>query len=183
MERARYRTLRLTIIIVLAFFWCWTPYVAMVLWYQLDPDGAEHVNGYLQSSLFMFAVSNSCVNPIVYGSYTTNFKALSAKLCRCWSSGNPPAIEHSPMSRRPSGKTFNSWNSKPAVVGNETRYPSTNSCCGTAISLQVDGRKCSKISSARGEPGKVRRDVTNDTIVFRKCGGSCVTLVNNNCSL
>lgn len=90
MERARYRTLRLTIIIVLAFFWCWTPYVAMVLWYQLDPDGAEHVNGYLQSSLFMFAVSNSCVNPIVYGSYTTNFKALSAKLCRCWSSGNPP---------------------------------------------------------------------------------------------
>ncbi|CAN7945658.1 unnamed protein product, partial [Ixodes hexagonus] len=70
MQRARNRTLRLTIIIVLAFFWCWTPYVTMVLWYQLDPDGAEHVNGYLQSSLFMFAVSNSCVNPLVYGSYS-----------------------------------------------------------------------------------------------------------------
>ncbi|EEC00719.1 gonadotropin-releasing hormone receptor, putative [Ixodes scapularis] len=85
MHRARYRTLRLTVIIVLAFFWCWTPYVTMVLWYQFDPDGAEHVNAYLQSSLFMFAVSNSSVNPLVYGSYTTGFKNLSAKLKCCWS--------------------------------------------------------------------------------------------------
>ncbi|CAN7940692.1 unnamed protein product [Ixodes hexagonus] len=37
MQRARNRTLRLTIIIVLAFFWCWTPYVTMVLWYQFGP--------------------------------------------------------------------------------------------------------------------------------------------------
>ncbi|KAM7286260.1 gonadotropin-releasing hormone II receptor [Ixodes scapularis] len=87
MHRARYRTLRLTVIIVLAFFWCWTPYVTMVLWYQFDPDGAEHVNAYLQSSLFMFAVSNSSVNPLVYGSYTTGFKNLSAKLKCCWSGG------------------------------------------------------------------------------------------------
>ncbi|CAN8028836.1 unnamed protein product, partial [Ixodes persulcatus] len=85
MHRARYRTLRLTVIIVLAFFWCWTPYVTMVLWYQFDPDGAEHVNAYLQSSLFMFAVSNSSVNPLVYGSYTTGFKNLSAKLKCCCS--------------------------------------------------------------------------------------------------
>ncbi|CAN8002087.1 unnamed protein product [Ixodes hexagonus] len=79
MQRARNRTLRLTIIIVLAFFWCWTPYVTMVLWYQLDPDGAEHVNGYLQSSLFMFAVSNSCVNPLVYGSYSLTRSSVCLK--------------------------------------------------------------------------------------------------------
>ncbi|KAH7961089.1 hypothetical protein HPB52_001894 [Rhipicephalus sanguineus] len=83
MHRARNRTLRLTIIIVLAFFLCWTPYVTMVLWYQIDPSGAEHVNGYLQSSLFMFAVSNSCVNPLVYGSYTKSFKRILAQVC-CW---------------------------------------------------------------------------------------------------
>ncbi|CAN7938152.1 unnamed protein product, partial [Ixodes hexagonus] len=81
MQRARNRTLRLTIIIVLAFFWCWTPYVTMVLWYQFDPDGAEHVNGYLQSSLFMFAVSNSCVNPLVYGSYSRNYKGRWCRRC------------------------------------------------------------------------------------------------------
>ncbi|KAL1427803.1 hypothetical protein MTO96_003143 [Rhipicephalus appendiculatus] len=72
--RARNRTLRLTIIIVLAFFLCWTPYVIMVLWYQIDPESASNVDGYVQSSLFMFAVSNSCVNPLVYGSFTSSFR-------------------------------------------------------------------------------------------------------------
>lgn len=31
-ERARKRTLRLTITIVAVFVWCWTPYVVMTLW-------------------------------------------------------------------------------------------------------------------------------------------------------
>lgn len=31
-ERARQRTLRLTITIVAVFVWCWTPYVVMTLW-------------------------------------------------------------------------------------------------------------------------------------------------------
>lgn len=75
-ERARARTLRMTIIIVLAFFWCWTPYVVMVLWYMFDPNGAQEVDAQLQSALFMFAVSNSCVNPLVYGSYAINLKQL-----------------------------------------------------------------------------------------------------------
>ncbi|XP_064474903.1 adipokinetic hormone/corazonin-related peptide receptor variant I-like [Ornithodoros turicata] len=81
MERARNKTLRLTVVIVLAFVFCWTPYVIMVLWYQFDPDSAGHVDTYLQSSLFMFAVSNSCVNPLVYGSYMTGFSNLWSKYC------------------------------------------------------------------------------------------------------
>ncbi|GFU94727.1 gonadotropin-releasing hormone II receptor [Trichonephila clavipes] len=81
MERARARTLRMTIIIVLAFFWCWTPYVVMVLWYLFDPVSAEKVDSRVQSSLFMFAVSNSCVNPLVYGSYVLNFKQVFTKCC------------------------------------------------------------------------------------------------------
>ena len=31
-ERARARTLRMTVTIVAAFVWCWTPYVVMTLW-------------------------------------------------------------------------------------------------------------------------------------------------------
>ncbi|XP_055927955.1 adipokinetic hormone/corazonin-related peptide receptor variant I-like [Argiope bruennichi] len=81
MERARARTLRMTIIIVLTFFWCWTPYVVMVLWYLFDPESADKVDSRVQSSLFMFAVSNSCVNPLVYGSYVLNFKDVFAKCC------------------------------------------------------------------------------------------------------
>ncbi|XP_054715563.1 adipokinetic hormone/corazonin-related peptide receptor variant I-like [Uloborus diversus] len=81
-ERARARTLRMTIIIVLTFFWCWTPYVVMVLWYLFDPVSADKVDSRIQSSLFMFAVSNSCVNPLVYGSYVLNFKQMF-KRCLC----------------------------------------------------------------------------------------------------
>ncbi|KAH9369470.1 hypothetical protein HPB48_014350 [Haemaphysalis longicornis] len=81
--RARNRVLRMTIVIILAFFLCWTPYVTMVLWYQIDPSGAGDVNDYLQSSLFMFAVSNSCVNPLVYSSYTNSLKRILTQVC-CW---------------------------------------------------------------------------------------------------
>jgi hypothetical protein len=81
-ERARTRTLRMTIIIVLAFVWCWTPYVFMVFFYQIDQEAANKlVDKSLQDTLFMFAVSNSCVNPLVYGSYTMNFRRFLRKYC------------------------------------------------------------------------------------------------------
>ncbi|KAG0427848.1 hypothetical protein HPB47_025135 [Ixodes persulcatus] len=110
-ERARNRTLRLTIVIVLAFFLCWTPYVIMVLWYQFDPEGAEHVDGYLQSSLFMFAVSNSCVNPLVYGSYTATFekRCCGQAASWCWVLGNVRGKENYKLSKQPSKQTVNSW--------------------------------------------------------------------------
>ncbi|CAL1289484.1 unnamed protein product [Larinioides sclopetarius] len=94
MERARARTLRMTIIIVLTFFWCWTPYVVMVLWYLFDPESADKVDSRVQSSLFMFAVSNSCVNPLVYGSYVLNFKEVFAKCCCKSSTGINASMSH-----------------------------------------------------------------------------------------
>lgn len=126
MERARNRTLRLTIVIVLAFFFCWTPYVVMVLWYQFDPEGAEHVNAYLQSSLFMFAVSNSCVNPLVYGSYTTGFKkSCYAKSC-CWSRDDPSG--RCSLSRQASKQTVNSWVPKTPVYRRTLLKDSCSTC-------------------------------------------------------
>ncbi|XP_021706042.1 gonadotropin-releasing hormone II receptor isoform X2 [Aedes aegypti] len=68
-ERARQRTLRLTITIVVVFVWCWTPYVVMTLWYMFDRESALKVDGAIQDGLFLMAVSNSCMNPLVYGSY------------------------------------------------------------------------------------------------------------------
>uniref|UniRef100_T1J812 G-protein coupled receptors family 1 profile domain-containing protein n=1 Tax=Strigamia maritima TaxID=126957 RepID=T1J812_STRMM len=86
-ERARARTLRMTIIIVIAFIWCWTPYFVMTMWYMFDRESATQVNQNsvderLQESLFMFAVSNSCVNPLVYGSYAVNFRREYTR-CLC----------------------------------------------------------------------------------------------------
>ncbi|KAI5724973.1 hypothetical protein M8J77_009515 [Diaphorina citri] len=31
-NKTRIRTLKMTVIIVLTFFWCWTPYVIMTVW-------------------------------------------------------------------------------------------------------------------------------------------------------
>ncbi|XP_062554078.1 adipokinetic hormone/corazonin-related peptide receptor variant I isoform X2 [Armigeres subalbatus] len=82
-ERARQRTLRLTITIVVVFVWCWTPYVVMTLWYMFDRESALKVDGAIQDGLFLMAVSNSCMNPLVYGSY-------AMKCRRPWRRQAPP---------------------------------------------------------------------------------------------
>ncbi|XP_065157122.1 adipokinetic hormone/corazonin-related peptide receptor variant I-like [Atheta coriaria] len=69
-ERARRRTLKMTAVIVIVFVVCWTPYVVMALWYMFDRQSAQKVPLWLQDGLFMMAVSNSCMNPLVYGRYT-----------------------------------------------------------------------------------------------------------------
>ncbi|KAL2712038.1 adipokinetic hormone/corazonin-related peptide receptor variant I-like isoform X1 [Vespula squamosa] len=60
LSRARIRTLKMTIIIVTVFFICWTPY-----W--IDKTSARKVDQRIQKGLFLFACTNSCMNPIVYG--------------------------------------------------------------------------------------------------------------------
>lgn len=66
MERVKRNVLKMTIYIVTAFVICWTPYVIMCLWYQIDFHSAKQIPNHVQAELFMFAVTNSCVNPIVY---------------------------------------------------------------------------------------------------------------------
>ncbi|XP_058809240.1 adipokinetic hormone/corazonin-related peptide receptor variant I-like isoform X3 [Phymastichus coffea] len=82
-ERARSRTLKMTIKIVVAFILCWTPYITMSLWYVIDNESAKSVNYMVQESLFIMAVGNSCANPLVYGSYAIDFKK---EFCRCFQS-------------------------------------------------------------------------------------------------
>lgn len=56
-----------TIIIIATFIICWTPYATIHLWYQIDWSSAFQVDNRLQGVLFLFAISNSCVNPYIYG--------------------------------------------------------------------------------------------------------------------
>lgn len=67
LERAKSRTLKMTLVIVSTFFLCWTPYNVMCLWYWLDPQSAQNVDQRVQKGLFLFACTNSCVNPLIYG--------------------------------------------------------------------------------------------------------------------
>lgn len=74
LSKAKFRTLKMTVIIVLVFFICWTPYHIMCIWYWIDKVSAEKVDERIQKCLFLFACTNSCMNPVVYGIF--NIRAL-----------------------------------------------------------------------------------------------------------
>lgn len=67
--RAKARTLQMTVVIVSTFFLCWTPYNVMCLWYWLDSQSAQQVDQRVQKGLFLFACTNSCMNPLIYGMF------------------------------------------------------------------------------------------------------------------
>ncbi|VEN42297.1 unnamed protein product [Callosobruchus maculatus] len=67
--KAKIRTLKMTIIIVFVFFVCWTPYYVMSVWYWYDRESALEVDQRVQKGLFLFACTNSCMNPLVYGAF------------------------------------------------------------------------------------------------------------------
>lgn len=73
--RAKRRTLRMTITIIIAFVVCWTPYNVIVTWFMIDPETANSFDPRIQKGLFLFACTNSCLNPIVYGFYNIRRKS------------------------------------------------------------------------------------------------------------
>ncbi|KAK8728615.1 hypothetical protein OTU49_009049, partial [Cherax quadricarinatus] len=82
--RTKTRTLHMTLIIVTVFFLCWTPYNIMSLWYFIDRESAQLVDPRVQASLFIFAVANSTVNPLVYGYFNVRRGNKSAPPRQEW---------------------------------------------------------------------------------------------------
>ncbi|XP_041643619.1 putative gonadotropin-releasing hormone II receptor [Cheilinus undulatus] len=69
--RARMRTLKMSIIIVLSFIICWTPYYLLGLWYWFFPDDLEgKVSHSLTHILFIFGLFNACLDPVIYGLFS-----------------------------------------------------------------------------------------------------------------
>ena len=72
MRFARSQTvaLRMSTTHVLAFVGCWTPYLVISAWHIVDPEGVVNdVAPEVQDALFLTAVFNSCINPLVYGGF------------------------------------------------------------------------------------------------------------------
>lgn len=78
--RAKIRTLKMTIIIVLVFFVCSTPYYVMMVWYWLDRENAIKADPRLQKGLLLFASANSCMNPIVYGAFNIRTRRSASQV-------------------------------------------------------------------------------------------------------
>ncbi|KAF0021838.1 hypothetical protein F2P81_025909 [Scophthalmus maximus] len=65
------RTLKMSIVIVLSFIICWTPYYLLGLWYWFFPDDLEgKVSHSLTHILFIFGLVNACLDPVIYGLFT-----------------------------------------------------------------------------------------------------------------
>ncbi|XP_043257553.1 gonadotropin-releasing hormone receptor isoform X1 [Colletes gigas] len=68
MHRAKMKSLRISVVIVAAFILWWTPYYAMMIILMfLHPD--KRVSDELQNGIFFFGMSNSLVNPLIYGAF------------------------------------------------------------------------------------------------------------------
>ncbi|KAG7482547.1 gonadotropin-releasing hormone II receptor [Solea senegalensis] len=73
--RARMRTLKMSIVIVLSFIICWTPYYLLGLWYWFFPDDLEgKVSHSLTHIMFIFGLVNACLDPVIYGLFTIHFR-------------------------------------------------------------------------------------------------------------
>ncbi|XP_074020665.1 gonadotropin-releasing hormone II receptor-like [Numenius arquata] len=81
--RARMRTLKMSIVIVLTFIVCWTPYYLLGLWYWFSPEmlTREKVPPSLSHILFLFGLFNTCLDPLVYGLFTVRFRREMWGVC------------------------------------------------------------------------------------------------------
>lgn len=69
------RTLKMSIVIVICFIVCWTPYYLLGLWYWFFPDDLEgKVSHSLTHILFIFGLFNTCLDPIIYGLFAIRLR-------------------------------------------------------------------------------------------------------------
>ncbi|XP_021931106.1 gonadotropin-releasing hormone receptor isoform X3 [Zootermopsis nevadensis] len=67
-HRAKMKSLRISVVIVVAFIVCWAPYyIMMIIFMFLNPD--EHLGEDLRNGIFFFGMSNSLINPLIYGAF------------------------------------------------------------------------------------------------------------------
>lgn len=65
----------MSLVIVICFVVCWTPYYLLGLWYWFFPDDLEgKVSHSLTHILFIFGLVNACLDPIIYGLFTIRFR-------------------------------------------------------------------------------------------------------------
>uniref|UniRef100_A0A8D0G200 Gonadotropin-releasing hormone receptor n=1 Tax=Sphenodon punctatus TaxID=8508 RepID=A0A8D0G200_SPHPU len=83
--RARMRTLKMSVVIVLTFIICWTPYYLLGIWYWFSPEmlTKEKVPPSLSHILFLFGLFNACLDPLIYGIFTMHFRREIRRGCRC----------------------------------------------------------------------------------------------------
>ncbi|XP_046663344.1 somatostatin receptor type 5-like [Homalodisca vitripennis] len=76
------------VMIVVVFVICWAPMLidnCLTAWQILDSERPGSILKHMYTAFTLMAYFNSCVNPIVYGFMSRNFRESFQKaLCICW---------------------------------------------------------------------------------------------------
>ncbi|XP_044033124.1 vasopressin V2 receptor-like [Siniperca chuatsi] len=86
MSKARVKTLKVTVVIVLAYIVCWAPFFTVQLWSAWDAHAPKETATF--TILMLLASINSCANPCIYLLFSGQFpKRLVTLLCQRQSDG------------------------------------------------------------------------------------------------
>ncbi|XP_068608742.1 vasopressin V2 receptor [Brachionichthys hirsutus] len=75
------KTVKMTLVIVLAYTICWSPFFIVQLWRAWDPNPPDH--GVAFTLLMLLASLNSCTNPWIYTAFSNSVSRELQNLLRC----------------------------------------------------------------------------------------------------
>ncbi|KAG7519235.1 vasopressin V2 receptor-like [Solea senegalensis] len=81
--KAMSKTVRMTLVIVLVYTICWSPFFIVQLWAAWDPNPPDQ--GVAFTILMLLASLNSCTNPWIYTAFSSSVSRELQKLLHCWS--------------------------------------------------------------------------------------------------
>nr|XP_020476523.1 vasopressin V2 receptor-like [Monopterus albus] len=79
--KAMSKTVRMTLVIVLVYTICWSPYFIVQLWAAWDPSPPEQ--GVAFTILMLLASLNSCTNPWIYTAFSSSMSKELQNLLHC----------------------------------------------------------------------------------------------------
>uniref|UniRef100_A0A665VXM0 Vasopressin V2 receptor n=1 Tax=Echeneis naucrates TaxID=173247 RepID=A0A665VXM0_ECHNA len=81
--KAMSKTVRMTLVIVLVYTICWSPFFIVQLWAAWDPEPPDQ--GVAFTILMLLASLNSCTNPWIYTAFSSSVSRELQNLLNCWS--------------------------------------------------------------------------------------------------
>uniref|UniRef100_A0A8C1GRQ8 Vasopressin V2 receptor n=1 Tax=Cyprinus carpio TaxID=7962 RepID=A0A8C1GRQ8_CYPCA len=79
-SKAMSKTVRMTLVIVLVYTLCWSPFFTVQLWAAWDPNPPDQV---AFTILMLLASLNSCTNPWIYTAFSSSVSGELLALLRC----------------------------------------------------------------------------------------------------
>lgn len=98
LHKAKIRSLKISVVIVVAFVVCWTPYyIMMITFIYLKPD--PKVMESMMAGIFFFGSSTALINPLIYGAFHLHRRTRGRHHMSCTSENSAHLNRHTKNSR------------------------------------------------------------------------------------